>query len=344
MGDPFTTPRPRASAIDAIEGFYLTHVLNYFHRLGLLAEIGEGVSVHVLADKYGFDSKRLEVLLEFLAERSKVIVRCGGRDRPSKYKLADGDMASDYSLGFQLDKFVGGYGPAIADLGLCLLPGKVGAALVDREIESAAYHRVGSPPNPVVLAIMSSLRYPALLDLGCGPGTTLAALAGRDAAFVGWGVDLTEAMCVKARSCLDNFGVSDRIEIIHADARFIDAAVTASIRQRTEVIHCKGLMNELFGGGGAEATAYLGQLRRAFPGRLLLNVDYYGKLGRLRHLPSRYRHTLLHDVVQTITGQGIPPADSAGWADVYSAAGAELEHAYEGDDSGIEWCVHVVRL
>ena len=58
----------------------------------------------------------------------------------------------------------------------------------------------------------------------------------------------------------------------------------------------------------------------------------------------RYRHTLLQDMAQSISGQGIPPADVAQWAAVYEAAGCGLLHVYEGDSSGIAWFVHVVRL
>jgi hypothetical protein len=88
----------------------------------------------------------------------------------------------------------------------------------------------------------------------------------------------------------------------------------------------------------------VGVLRQLMPGRLFFVNDYYGKPGKTRRVSSRYRATLVQDVAQTVSGQGIPPPDLGSWAEVYRLAGAELLHAYEGDHIGIDWFVHVVRL
>ena len=73
-------------------------------------------------------------------------------------------------------------------------------------------------------------------------------------------------------------------------------------------------------------------------------VNYYGKLTQLHTIDLKYRHTLLHDIVQVISAQGIPPPDLEKWVAIYHAANCQLVHAYEGESSGIEWFIHVVQL
>ena len=195
-------------------------------------------------------------------------------------------FTDDYYVGFQLDKFVGSYGPAVTGLWESLRRKFPGRSLVDRVVESEAYDRIGSPPDPIVLAVMESLGPATMLDLGCGPGTTLAALAQRDSRFRGWGVDVVAAMCVVARARIDELGLSEQIEIIHHDGRDLVTALPLDLRDRVDVLHCKGILNEFFGRGDEHAIDYLRQVRNLFPDRLLINVDYYGKLGRMDVIPS----------------------------------------------------------
>lgn len=336
--NPFTEPRPKASVLDAIEGFYLANTLNHFHRVGLLDQMRGGSTVARLANRFGYAPDLLATLLEFLVQRTNIVLRSG-----EQYCLAD-TFVDDYFLGFQLDKFIGGYGPAVAALDESLRRSDRGCSLVNRAVESEAYDRFAPAPNPVVLAIMEVLDSGTMLDVGCGPGTTLAALAERDATFRGWGVDVVESMCNSARARIRRLGLDDRVKIIHGDGRNLEALLTRELREQVEIVHCKSVLNEFFGDGDRKAIAYLSQLRELFPKRLLLNVDYYGKLGRLDAIPSQYRHTVAHDVIQALTGQGVPPERREKWVPVYEAAGLRLEHSFEGDESGIEWFVHVVRL
>ena len=76
------------------------------------------------------------------------------------------------------------------------------------------------------------------------------------------------------------------------------------------------------------------------PGRALLVSDYYGCLGQRdgRWFPK----TALHDFVQVISGQGVPPPNLESWQAIYADAGCGLVHALEDDNaSGF---IHIVRL
>jgi hypothetical protein len=54
------------------------------------------------------------------------------------------------------------------------------------------------------------------------------------------------------------------------------------------------------------------------------------------------RETLLHDYVQLISGQGIPPATAAEWRSIYSQAGCRLVHVI--DDTSTTRFIHVIAL
>ena len=67
-------------------------------------------------------------------------------------------------------------------------------------------------------------------------------------------------------------------------------------------------------------------LRQALPGRPLLLSDYYGRLGSDA---EEQRETLLHDFVQLISGQGVPPPGLDEWRAIYAEAGCRLAHVIE---------------
>lgn len=326
-------------ALEIIEGYYLALIINHLHRCGMLERLKNGEFVSRLAGAFGYDERLLTALLDFIYQTSDVLTR----GRAGKYAL-NRKYHAYYFLGFQFDKFVGAYGPALARLDQSLRSESLGRQLVNREIEAEAYRTVGAPPNPVVIEIVRDRRISSLLDLGCGTATLLTELCLADPNFRGWGIDETEAMCKVARERIADLHLNGRIQIIRADARTLDTCLRPVIRRRIEALQSKGLFNELFRYGEQEAIDYLRKLKKLFPGRLLFVVDYYGKLTQVSHTNLKYRHTLIHDVIQVITAQGVPPPDVAGWARVYHGAGCSIEHTYEGDSQGIEWFVHLVRL
>jgi hypothetical protein len=100
------------------------------------------------------------------------------------------------------------------------------------------------------------------------------------------------------------------------------------------------VVNEMFGRGPSSVTAWLMKLRKLLPGRPVLIADYYGRLG-FPEIPAD-RYTMLHDFVQLISGQGIPPPRLEEWQDVYHSAGCRLVHVTE--DSASTRFLHIVVL
>jgi hypothetical protein len=114
------------------------------------------------------------------------------------------------------------------------------------------------------------------------------------------------------------------------------------VRDKIRSLVACNVANEMFHDGQTQCVKWLQQLRKVFPQRPLLILDYYGQLGKKsRHRPVE-RKTLLHDYVQLISGQGIPPANAREWQTVYAKAGCKLLHIIE--DNLSTRFIHILRL
>ncbi|EFC82587.1 conserved hypothetical protein [Parafrankia sp. EUN1f] len=107
----------------------------------------------------------------------------------------------------------------------------------------------------------------------------------------------------------------------------------------TEAVVAASMLNELFHPDAQTAVQWLKILRDTLPDRVLVVVDYYGVLG---HSPEPPPRRALHDWIQAISSQGIPPPDLDAWESVYHEAGCELLHAVEDSQAGV--FIHFIRL
>jgi SAM-dependent methyltransferase len=329
----------RLDVYKIIEGFYVGHIVYYFHQQKLFERLTAACHPWNLAEELDYDKELFSALIEFLFQATDLL----SRNRKGEYLLQP-RYRRYYALGFQLDKFIGTYGPPVAHLHESLQSLTLGRPLVDRQVQAQAYERLDAPVLPLMKELLQDMGVHSLLDLGCGPAHLLRELAAADATFQGWGIDASPSMCKAAVDILAHTGFSHRVRILHGDARAVGQLLTVQERVSIDALHCKGLFNELFRNGNAAAVECLVNFRMLFPGRPILIVEYYGKLTQLPVIPEYYLHTVLHDVAQVVSAQGIPPPDRHGWADVYYAAGCRFEHAYEGEANGIQWFIHRVRL
>jgi len=329
----------RRDPLEIIEGLYVAQIANHFYRHGIFEHLNGTRTSSQLARKYKYDDDLFAALLAFLYETTNLLKR----NQAGNYSL-NAKFHQYYFLGFQFDKFIGSYGPAFAHLDKSLRSQNLGRRFVNRKVQAKAYKRINSPPNAIVIQLVRQLELRSLLDLGCGPATLLTELCLSDPMFQGWGIDESTQMCKVARERVKKAQLTDRIYIINGDARRLGSHLRPRDRSRIQALQSKGLFNELFRHGDRQATDYLRMLKKLFSGRLLFVVDYYGKLSHVSRIKTKYRHTLIHDIVQVVSAQGIPPPDLAGWAAIYLTAGCQLVHAYEGDNQGVEWFVHLVRL
>jgi SAM-dependent methyltransferase len=190
----------------------------------------------------------------------------------------------------------------------------------------------------IVTALIVAAQPSNLLDLGCGSGSLLVELAKVDPAFQGIGIDSQRQMCALARRHIRNNSLDSRIRVLHLDARQVDRLPNAA------ALHASSLMNELFQDGPSEAVNYLKKLKRRFRNRDLWVVDYYGRLGINARDSGEQLHGLLHDLIQVLSGQGIPPSNLKSWRSIYRSADCQLREVHEFSDAGIDWFVHRLRL
>jgi hypothetical protein len=327
----------RRDLISLIEGFYLCQVVYYLHQSDALRLLRVPTESDDLAAKLDCDADLLKALLEFVYQRTDILYRNGG-----KYQLSR-RYASHISLGFHLDKFVGAYGPAFSRISDALRSPDLGRGLIDSSSLAAAFTGLSARSPSIAGQVLTAWSVDSLLDLGCGPALLLIELGAANPEFHGWGVDGSLAMCSIAEREVSSAELSSRIEIIKGDVRDIDSLNLRSAAGAS-ALHAGSLLNEFFRNGSASAVGFLTRLRTRFPGRLLFVSDYFGKLARVSRVPSRYRHNLLQDAAQAISGQGVPPSDLEGWVAVYEAAGCSILDAYRGESDEIEWFLHVVLL
>jgi SAM-dependent methyltransferase len=329
----------RHSAVEVIEGFYTAHAVWALHRLGALSRLAAGTDLSDLAEQLGCDAALLAALVEYVHHTTDLLDRDGDR-----YILAAPHRGYN-TVGFHLDKFIGAYGPAIANvLDLLRNPG-LGPALRNRDALARAFTRRVAHRPSLTVRLLHTWDVSSLLDLGCGTGTVLVELAESDPTFRGWGIDASRQMVDAATERVRLAELDDRVQITQGDVRTMDQAMMGRIASAgVSAAYGRSLLNEFFADGGRGATEVLSTLRRLLPGRLLFVEDYYGHLTYGRGPDPAHRHTVVQDLAQVVSGQGVPPPNLGGWARIYAAAGCGLLKAYEGDNDGIRWFVHVLAL
>ena len=320
----------RWSAFDLAEGFQLSHAVWTLHHLGLLGALATPLTAKQLAARHSLDAGLVSGLLAYVAARTDLLRRKGARFVATRH--AAGAPA------FLLDLYVGAFGGNAAGLGALLRRPSLAPRAIDRALQARAF--AGAPDSGALPAIIRGLGFTRLLDLGCGSGALLADLAAKDADFTGWGIDANRAMCRAARRRLRAAGAGRRVRILEGDCRDLARAVPPAIRADVGAVAAGDLANEMFAEGDGAVIAWLHRMRALFPGRPLLLADYYGRLGAGAGKASR--ETLLHDYVQLISGQGIPPASAAQWRRIYAGAGCRLLHVIE--DKRTTRFIHLVRL
>lgn len=315
------------SALDLVEGLQLARAVLTLHDLGVLEALKRPATAGKLASTFKLDSMLLRGVLEYVAARTSLLQRKGERFV----------AAPEYGpqARYLLDLYGFAFAGNAARLPELLHKPRLAPAAVDRVRHARAFAHAGPQPGAMPSSILRQLGLNHVLDLGCGPATMLADLAQHDPAFVGWGLESNPAMCRVARRNVPR----KQVKIVEGDAMRIRRSLPREIASQVRTVVASQFMNELFGRGPTLAIRWLRSLRTMLPDRVLLVADYYGRLGTD---PDAPRELLLHDYVQLISGQGVPPPDVDGWNAIYEAAGCRLGHVLE--DNHTTLFVHVVVL
>jgi SAM-dependent methyltransferase len=321
----------RWSVFDLAEGFHLACALVALDRHGILKSLAHACAVRTLAARHRIDRGMLEAALQMLAARTDLIARNG-----DKYRLT---RKYDAYARFAIGQYLRTYGANAIALDRILPRPGLAAALIDLRQHPIAFLETPAFSSVMLGDLIVQLGFNHVLDLGSGTGILLHDLAVRVPKFVGWGLDINPVMCAAARKRVRSVRAAVPIKIIRGDCYDPKSTVPAAIARQVRTITAASVANEFFGAGTDAAVAWLANLKKAFPGRILLIGDYYGRLGHRKNPP---RHIALHDFVQVISGQGVPPPTLAAWRKIYRAAGVALVHAIE--DRGASCFVHLIKL
>jgi SAM-dependent methyltransferase len=324
---------------DLVKGYYLGAVVYHLQRLGVLALLSQPATAAEVSNQLGLNSDVLEYLLHYLYSYSDLLDTVS----PGRY-VVNATCQQYGDFGFHIDKFIGAYGPLFQNLDRILHSERADKALVNDDLLAEAFAATPRDGLATIAGIVSQWNAASLLDLGCGPGMLLEYLCASNPAFLGWGVDVSPEICRRANARLSSSGFSSRATIVCGDCRNLHTLLPEAELNRIQAVYGGSIMNEFFGKGNAEAISFLRYLRSILPGRLFFIADYYGKLGRSSSEAQANVHTFNQDLVQVVSGQGIPPGDLRGWVSIYEAAECSAQHAYECDAVGLQWFVHVVEL
>ncbi len=325
-------PLPEAwSAFDLAEAFHLASAIHVLHEEGILRALARPRTAEGLARKLALDPVLLRGVLEYVSGRSEVVRRAGRRFSAGAY---------DTESKFILDQYIGAYGPNVANLGSILRNPSRGRKFVDREKHARAFIELGRPGVRILPELVARLGWNHLLDLGCGPGSLLIEIAQRSPTFVGWGLDSNPNMCAAASRRARQAGFGQRLRFFEGECTNVAGGIPRAVRNDVETIIAASVFNEFFADGPARMTQVLQMLKKRFPGRGLMVSDYYGRLGKQ---PAPWpRRTALHDFVQLISSQGVPPRDLKEWRRIYRNARCSLVHVIE-DPEGTAF-IHILKL
>jgi SAM-dependent methyltransferase len=285
-------------------------------------------TVAALATGHGLRARVLGPVLHYLALRSDLV-----RGTLGKYQVT---TRYDREAKFLLQMYAVSYGGAATRIEGILL-GKAYGPAPTRHGLANAFEDV---PAAALAGVMTQLGRDHVLDIGCGTGALLQALAQANGALSAWGIDSDPGMCKRARARLAGAGLGKRVRIFRGDATRPETCIPAGVRRDVMTITACDFLNEHFADGDAGARSWMRHVADLWPRRLLFVSDYYGRLGTRRR--SAGRETLVHDYAQLVSGQGIPPPDCRGWQRIYGSAGCRLLHALE--DRATTRFIHIVQM
>lgn len=315
---------PQKNIFDLIEGYYLSHALIFLQEAGYFSG---GKQKRKLAEP------QLEQLLQVLSERTDIIKK----KKNGKFAVAD-VYAGYHALGFHIEKLLQAYGH--------ITPRKDRFSLkIDGKKFAEAYKKVVPYQDwRFLLNTIKQLPVNHLLDLGCGAGTLAVQFCKQKKERTAVGIDANKKMCSTAREFILKAKLSSRIKIYTGKAESFHHVLPANTIKQTDLVIASNLFNELVANGGTAAIRLLMQLKKYFPGKMLLVADYYGILGTPRCCDPLLSHNYVHDMIQLFSGQGVPPANYQQWQWLYQLAGCRLESVTEGTSQGVNWFVHRVLL
>lgn len=320
-------PVQKKNIFDAIEGYYLVHFLRHLCRTNAIASGRSNVRI---ARHTPFAAE----MLQLVADRTDILVK-----KKNGYHLAPAYQGYT-SLAYHIDKLVDSYGNFDFTNHTRILQ------LNKPAFASAKEKTLPHYDYALLNAVLNQVDGHHILDLGCGMGGLMISYClGNAEVRKATGIDNNKGLSVRGNRLFEKEGLKNKARIYFGDVLKTEEVIPKKILADIDIVVANNFMNELFGGGRQKPfESLLRVLKRKFPGRYLVIMDYYGVFGTAKKDDPLLQHNYVHDVIQLFSGQGVPPPDYKSWNRYYKKTGCRLLHVYEGTDTGISWFIHVVAM
>ena len=321
--------------IETVKGYYAALVLDALHQIGALDRLRCWHDRTELIDACGVNPTYVAAALDFVLAATNLFET----DNAGRVRFV-GTAADHMRVAHMLDQYVGGYGPMLSNLAALIKHGRQGDALVNLGRHAAAFAEDDNSRTRVseAVRIVIELGATSVIELGCGGGQALCDLGDAVPDLTALGIDANPAVVASARELVRKRQLDDRVCILEGEALEVLADVQSA---GVQMILASSFLNA-FWSTPDDASVFLRRLSALLPGRLLIVSDYYSQLGpRCAQASTR---TLIHDLVQVVSGQGLPPPDVDEWARVYAQAGAEMLYVFEAPGDGLNRFVHLIKL
>jgi SAM-dependent methyltransferase len=313
-----------ANIFGIIEGYYLASVLISLNATGVFKKPGRIHSIGTFFPKHD--------IFRMLITRTDILQRKGKLHFTinSKYR-------SYMDLGFHIEKFLMAYGNFRTI-------NKTPKIITDDKLFSQAFVAAAQFQNPTLIkSIFKSLKASVILDLGCGAGNILNAFAKSGKIHRSIGVEQNPFLIKAARASIRKNGLSKRVRIAHGNVVTFENLITKKEIAEIDVVFGSSILNEFFY-TPTKLISLLKKIKRIFPGKTLIVSDYYGVFHAADFADVNRHYNLVHDFMQVLSAQGVPPKDDTSWNKYYKDADLELVHTFHGSANGINWFVHVIEI
>lgn len=301
----------QGSVFDLFEGYALSSVLAGLEMSGDLSTLATaGIDPWSIQGRNSREKELLAASLRYLRQRG-VTNEAGGT-----FTLTSFGEAVYRDRGFLL-WLVGGYGEPMRRLDALLSLGQRYGEDVNQDGRwVAAGTTLMAKPDilPDAMALLGTLSFDTVLDLGCGDATFLTSVCRKFDAR-GIGVDLSQAAYAEAGKTVADAGLADQIRLIHANVKALDEI---SGLGDIQLVLAFFLLHEFLAVGKEALIGYLSGLsRRVPPGTGLVIGEVEPPTGE-----DDSAFTPEFALVHALKGQRLLSADD--WAEVLAAGGFTL--------------------
>ena len=307
-----TDPR----VFDYMRGYVISSIFASLEQIGVLADLAD---FGLRPEDVGKNNFLADAALRYLAQRGAV------RPEGELYRLTDFGRRLYEARGY-LVWLWGGYGEALHRFGDLLAgPSRFGVD-VDRDVRWVAVGTALMGQKdlvPQVMEVIREIEFERVADIGCGNAHFLIALC-RAVGRAGLGVDISPDACAEASREVARAGLTDRIEIVQADAR--DPGTVRGLEQ-VQLVVTFFFLHEVLEHGYGVLVDYLGQLRRRLPAgaRMLTAEVCPPQCDQDTHELGSLEYTL----TQAFMNQTLLSED--GWRRAFTEAGFEVERIVRPD-------------